>query len=173
MHVLHAFVIPGDSRQKEKKAAKTRSKVKSSDEDGSPKSAQKKVKLLQPYVVHCSVFDGLVIVGVFLLLFFVILFFSHTTFFLIIRGEFNSPSSNFGNVHPSDVLDMPVDPNEPTYCLCHQVSYGEMIGCDNTDVSFVLKCPLTLNQRTYDIGMDTSLHLMLMNVCCRLYSEPA
>ena len=21
----------------------------------------------------------------------------------------------------SDVLDMPVDPNEPTYCLCHQV----------------------------------------------------
>ena len=20
------------------------------------------------------------------------------------------------------VLDMPVDPNEPTYCLCHQVS---------------------------------------------------
>jgi len=29
-----------------------------------------------------------------------------------------------------------VDPNEPTYCLCHQVSYGEMIGCDNPDVSF-------------------------------------
>ena len=21
-----------------------------------------------------------------------------------------------------NVLDMPVDPNEPTYCLCHQVS---------------------------------------------------
>ncbi|XP_013106391.1 inhibitor of growth protein 5 isoform X3 [Stomoxys calcitrans] len=38
--------------------------------------------------------------------------------------------------HPSDVLDMPVDPNEPTYCLCHQVSYGEMIGCDNPD------CPI-------------------------------
>ena len=34
---------------------------------------------------------------------------------------------------PADVLDMPVDPNEPTYCLCHQVSYGEMIGCDNPD----------------------------------------
>lgn len=38
-----------------------------------------------------------------------------------------------GIAHPSDVLDMPVDPNEPTYCLCHQVSYGEMIGCDNPD----------------------------------------
>ena len=37
--------------------------------------------------------------------------------------------------HSADVLDMPVDPNEPTYCLCHQVSYGEMIGCDNPDVS--------------------------------------
>lgn len=36
----------------------------------------------------------------------------------------------------SDVLDMPVDPNEPTYCFCHQVSYGEMIGCDNPD------CPI-------------------------------
>ena len=33
-------------------------------------------------------------------------------------------------------LDMPVDPNEPTYCLCQQVSYGEMVGCDNYD------CPI-------------------------------
>jgi len=23
-----------------------------------------------------------------------------------------------------------VDPNEPLYCTCRQVSYGEMIGCD-------------------------------------------
>lgn len=29
-------------------------------------------------------------------------------------------------------LDFPdIDPDEPTYCLCDQVSYGEMIGCDN------------------------------------------
>ncbi|KAL1925423.1 uncharacterized protein VTP21DRAFT_306 [Calcarisporiella thermophila] len=27
--------------------------------------------------------------------------------------------------------DMPIDPNEPTYCYCEQVSYGEMIACDN------------------------------------------
>lgn len=26
------------------------------------------------------------------------------------------------------------DPNEPRYCLCNQVSYGEMVGCDNDDV---------------------------------------
>uniref|UniRef100_A0A7N4P0G9 Inhibitor of growth protein n=1 Tax=Sarcophilus harrisii TaxID=9305 RepID=A0A7N4P0G9_SARHA len=49
--------------------------------------------------------------------------------------EYGMPSVTFGSVHPSDVLDMPVDPNEPTYCLCHQVSYGEMIGCDNPDCS--------------------------------------
>merc|ERR1712150_285623 len=24
-----------------------------------------------------------------------------------------------------------IDPDEPRYCLCDQVSYGEMIGCDN------------------------------------------
>ena len=28
-------------------------------------------------------------------------------------------------------LDWDIDPDEPTYCLCEQVSYGEMIGCDN------------------------------------------
>ncbi|XP_029587509.1 inhibitor of growth protein 4 [Salmo trutta] len=82
---------------KEKKVARTRLKAKS-DDDCSPKSGQKKVKLTQ-------------------------------------TPEFTAPTVNFGNVHPSDVLDMPVDPNEPTYCLCHQVSYGEMIGCHNTDCS--------------------------------------
>lgn len=28
-------------------------------------------------------------------------------------------------------LDLPIDPNEPTYCTCHRVSFGEMIACDN------------------------------------------
>lgn len=32
--------------------------------------------------------------------------------------------------------DLPIDPNEPTYCLCVQVSFGEMIGCDNDE------CPI-------------------------------
>lgn len=31
--------------------------------------------------------------------------------------------------------DLPIDPDEPTYCLCEQVSYGEMIGCDNDECS--------------------------------------
>jgi len=37
---------------------------------------------------------------------------------------------------PQEIIDMPVDPNEPTYCVCQQVSYGEMIGCDNNE------CPI-------------------------------
>ncbi|ELU08926.1 hypothetical protein CAPTEDRAFT_225717 [Capitella teleta] len=38
-----------------------------------------------------------------------------------------------GGVMPSDksAVDAPIDPDEPTYCLCDRVSYGEMIGCDN------------------------------------------
>jgi hypothetical protein len=29
--------------------------------------------------------------------------------------------------------EMPVDPDEPKYCICRGVSYGEMIACDNKD----------------------------------------
>jgi len=28
------------------------------------------------------------------------------------------------------------DPNEPRYCLCNDISYGDMVGCDNEDVSY-------------------------------------
>jgi len=28
-------------------------------------------------------------------------------------------------------MEQMIDPNEPTYCICHQVSYGDMIACDN------------------------------------------
>lgn len=33
------------------------------------------------------------------------------------------------------LADMPIDPNEPLFCLCNDVSFGEMIFCDNPDVS--------------------------------------
>ena len=49
----------------------------------------------------------------------------------------SSPSGSGLGSNGTDIpMDMPVDPNEPTYCLCHQVSFGEMIGCDNND------CPI-------------------------------
>ena len=31
------------------------------------------------------------------------------------------------------VADMAIDPNEPTYCICQRVSFGEMVGCDNPE----------------------------------------
>ncbi|XP_066303997.1 inhibitor of growth protein 1-like [Branchiostoma lanceolatum] len=33
----------------------------------------------------------------------------------------------------SSPSELAIDPNEPRYCLCNQVSYGEMIGCDNEE----------------------------------------
>ena len=32
------------------------------------------------------------------------------------------------------------DPNEPRYCICNQVSYGDMVACDNEDVRIILFC---------------------------------
>lgn len=32
---------------------------------------------------------------------------------------------------PPEQKNLEIDPDEPTYCLCDEVSYGEMIGCDN------------------------------------------
>lgn len=37
---------------------------------------------------------------------------------------------------PPQTVDWVYDPNEPRYCLCNQVSYGEMVGCDNPN------CPI-------------------------------
>ncbi|RZS25142.1 hypothetical protein BHM03_00058296, partial [Ensete ventricosum] len=41
------------------------------------------------------------------------------------------PSSHKKNIPASVDADQPIDPNEPTYCVCHQVSFGDMIACDN------------------------------------------
>lgn len=30
-----------------------------------------------------------------------------------------------------DSDEMPVDPDEPTFCICDNVSYGDMVACDN------------------------------------------
>ncbi|KAI6222314.1 Inhibitor of growth protein [Aphelenchoides fujianensis] len=36
----------------------------------------------------------------------------------------------------SPLVEMPVDPNEPTYCNCHRVSFGNMIACEGA------QCPI-------------------------------
>ncbi|CAO3563459.1 unnamed protein product [Mortierella alpina] len=40
-------------------------------------------------------------------------------------------SSPSGRKRGSGVIAMDIDPNEPLYCICQQVSFGDMVGCDN------------------------------------------
>jgi len=51
------------------------------------------------------------------------------------RDDVVSPKSKHEQ-YGSPANDMPVDPNEPTYCVCGQVSFGQMIMCDNKN------CPI-------------------------------
>ncbi|KAI9839009.1 MAG: hypothetical protein M1837_002296 [Sclerophora amabilis] len=39
---------------------------------------------------------------------------------------------------------LPVDPNEPRYCLCGDVSWGTMVMCENSDVSVVLRIVVSI-----------------------------
>ena len=50
------------------------------------------------------------------------------------RRKQQTPSGMLGDHLQDDFLGY-VDPNEPRYCLCNQVSYGEMICCDNPSCS--------------------------------------
>jgi hypothetical protein len=53
------------------------------------------------------------------------------------QGTSAAPLIPAGVVVPQpDFNSEPIGPDEPTYCLCDQVSFGEMIGCDNED------CPI-------------------------------
>ncbi|XP_049932432.1 PHD finger protein ING2 isoform X2 [Nymphaea colorata] len=46
--------------------------------------------------------------------------------------ELMPPPGSHKRTVPAPVdVDQPIDPNEPTYCVCHQVSFGDMIACDN------------------------------------------
>lgn len=48
------------------------------------------------------------------------------------RGIGNNKSKDQNEDHTTGG-DMAVDPNEPTYCYCDEVSSGEMVACDNED----------------------------------------
>lgn len=59
--------------------------------------------------------------------------------FLFIRPFicFSMNTSIVNNVGIEEPLEeeWTYDPNEPRYCICNQVSYGDMVACDNQDVS--------------------------------------
>ncbi|XP_061524408.1 inhibitor of growth protein 3 isoform X1 [Phycodurus eques] len=50
--------------------------------------------------------------------------------------ELSQQASALPEAEAGGQVDWTYDPNEPRYCICNQVSYGEMVGCDNTD------CPI-------------------------------
>jgi hypothetical protein len=50
----------------------------------------------------------------------------------IANGTMIDDSSN-GQLSAALMADMAVDPNEPKYCYCDQVSSGDMVACDNED----------------------------------------
>lgn len=58
----------------------------------------------------------------------------------------------------SENPDWTYDPNEPRYCICNQVSYGDMVACDNSDVSITVYLSFYL------------FHIMLKNLFNRFYS---
>ncbi|ORX65698.1 hypothetical protein DL89DRAFT_325526 [Linderina pennispora] len=43
----------------------------------------------------------------------------------------DNKARSVGKVTAQVFADMPIDPNEPRYCYCRQVSYGEMVACDD------------------------------------------
>jgi len=47
------------------------------------------------------------------------------------QGRLNKKLEYQSSQEVFDVDWQYVDPNEPRYCICEQVSYGDMVGCDN------------------------------------------
>ncbi|XP_039617143.1 inhibitor of growth protein 3 [Polypterus senegalus] len=50
--------------------------------------------------------------------------------------ELSQQAASLPESDSNSQVDWTYDPNEPRYCICNQVSYGEMVGCDNQD------CPI-------------------------------
>ena len=63
---------------------------------------------------------------------------SNSPGFLDILGSQDNSNQSFG---ASTDQEWGVDPNEPRYCICNQISYGDMVACDNDDVSRIF--PIT------------------------------
>ncbi|CAM9307152.1 unnamed protein product [Discosporangium mesarthrocarpum] len=49
------------------------------------------------------------------------------------RAESNGDSTLGAGGTAGQQVEFPVDPNEPVYCLCKQVAFGDMVGCDNPE----------------------------------------
>jgi hypothetical protein len=54
------------------------------------------------------------------------------------------------------------DPNEPRYCLCNQVSYGDMVACDNEDVSDYVKLIFSFIKCDFSVPLNGFITLVLV-----------
>lgn len=50
------------------------------------------------------------------------------------ESEIDGNGQEFENGNGDQPEIWPYDPSEPRYCLCNQVSYGNMVACDNESV---------------------------------------
>ena len=50
---------------------------------------------------------------------------------------FRSVFEHDAEEEPEQAEGETIDPSEPRYCICNRVSFGEMIGCDNDNVSLL------------------------------------
>lgn len=73
------------------------------------------------------------------------------------RRKRKDRTSTAAEAVPTAVGELPpgieADPNEPRYCYCNQVSYGEMVGCD---VSFPVRIRMPADSRTTTVPWNGS-----------------
>lgn len=79
-------------------------------------------------------------------------------------------------VHTNAVADVDshewtYDPNEPRYCICNQISYGEMVACDNLEVSILLHFFLILLQTIDCLNIELTNNYFF-TVSCRVVPLP-
>ena len=71
------------------------------------------------------------------------------------KGGFAEKAGSSSAVVDDDWAD--VDPDEPTYCICNQVSYGTMIACENDEVRTIhLRSPFLWLRSRLDGAEDLS-----------------
>ena len=87
---------------------------------------------------------------------------------LSLHGPVKLPAATFPpvmQVVTPDLNSQPLDSNEPMYCICHQVSFGKMISCDNPEVHS-LESTQACNSR------QTSCHNIIgSNLCTELHDD--